>query len=161
MVAEPRAALVTCLWLALIFAGSAFAPCRVCADAGEESYETRRLNVVLRAARLEVDPAPEGKTIHYIRYERRPVFEMDDLVIPFILPAGASTWPNVFHWLTEQSMVQREVLVRTGEPFSRTLAEESMRNLRNLEIFSLVRVVAVKTKDPKRVGVVVYTRDLW
>ena len=161
MVAEPRAALVTCLWLALIVAGSPFASHRVFADAGEESYETRRLRVVLDAARLEVDPAPEGKTIHYIRYERRPVFEMDDLVIPFILPAGSSTWPNVFHWLTEQSMVQREVLVHTGEPFTSTLVEESMRNLRDLEIFSLVRIVAVKTKDPKRVGVVVYTRDLW
>jgi hypothetical protein len=161
MVAEPRAALVTCLWLALIFAGSPFASPRVFADAGEESYETQRLKVVLGAARLEIDPAPEGKTIHYIRYERRPVFEMDDLVIPFILPAGSSTWPNVFHWLTEQSMVQREVLVHTGEPFSTTLVDESMRNLRDLEIFSLVRIVAVKTKDPKRVGVVVYTRDLW
>jgi hypothetical protein len=160
MVAEPRGALVTFMWLALVF-GGLLSPSRVRADAGEETYETRRLALVLRAIGLTPDAQPEGKTIHYVRFERRPVFEPDDLVIPLILPPGSSTWPNVFHWLTEQRTVQREVLLSAGQPFSAELAEESMRNLRDLGIFSLVRIVAVKTNNPNKVGVVVYTRDLW
>jgi hypothetical protein len=159
MVAEPRGALVTCLWLSLVFAGL-LSPPRVLADGDDETYETRRLALVLSALGLEPDAQPEGKTIHYVRFERRPVFEPNDLVIPFVLPAG-STWPNVFHWLTEQSTVQREVLLSADQLFSTALAEESMRNLRDLGIFSLVRIVAVKTNNPKKVGVVVYTRDLW
>jgi hypothetical protein len=160
MLAEPRRARVASLWRCLLVV-VLLAPGRVRADASSESYEAQRLQRVLAAAGLEVDAAPEHKTIRYMRYARRPVFEPDDLIIPFILPRGSSTWPNVFHWLSEQSTVQREVLLQAGDPFSTTLAEESMRNLRDLGIFSLVSIVAVKTGDPTRVDVVVYTRDLW
>jgi hypothetical protein len=165
MTSPPRAAQVAWLWLSVVVGGigTAFptraqlAPER----AGAESYETQRLNLALRAAGLEVDPAPEGKTVKYVRYERRQVLEPDDLLVPVLLPRFASTWTNMFHWLSEQSVVAREVLLRSGEPYRAALAEETMRNLRGMRIIALARVVPVKTGDPTKVGVFVYTRDRW
>ncbi len=125
------------------------------------TYEQSRLDALLLREHLGVEPAPEGKTIAYIRYERSEVFEGDDLLVPVVLPRFSPTWPNHFHWLTEEVTIARELLLRSGQPFEGARAEESMRNLRELGIFSLVRIVAVKTDDPSQVGVVVYTRDLW
>jgi hypothetical protein len=139
-------------------AGSVAAP----VAGGSNTYEQARLDAFLTQAALEADPRPTGKLIAYVRYERRDVFERDDaLLVPLVLPAFAPTWPNHFHWLTEQDTIARELLLHEGEPFEPALAEESMRNLRALGIFSLVRIVAVKSADPGRVGVLVYTRDLW
>ncbi|MET0387720.1 MAG: hypothetical protein ABW321_17245 [Polyangiales bacterium] len=125
------------------------------------SYESQRLALFLRAAGLEEDPTPEGKRIAYVRFERREVFEKDDLRVPLILPSFASTWPNAFHWLTREARIRRELLLAEGDAYSQRLAEESMRNLRDLQIIALVRIVAVKTADPYAVGLVVYTRDIW
>jgi hypothetical protein len=131
------------------------------AQVGEPSYEDQRVQLVLAAAKLTIDPAPEGKSVTYVRLVRRQVLEPDDLRLPLVLPRFASTWPNAFHWLTEASTVRREVLLQPNAAYSQALAEESMRNLRNLGLFALVKIVAVKTADPQRVGVLVFTRDLW
>lgn len=146
------------LLLCVVLAG--FAPRGVRAD-DDATYEQARVDATLARVGAQVDPAPSGKTIAYIRYERDEVFSGDDLVVPVVLPSFAPTWPNAFHWLTEQRTIARELLMHEGEAFSPERAEESMRNLRALGIFALVRIVAVKTSDPARVGVVVYTRDLW
>ena len=58
-------------------------------------------------------------------------------------------------------MIERELLLAEGERYDEARAEESMRNLRALGIFALVRIVAVTTPDPNAVGLLVYTRDLW
>ncbi|MEY4580382.1 MAG: hypothetical protein RL701_5085, partial [Pseudomonadota bacterium] len=57
------------------------------------TYETKRLQLFMSGAGLVRDPAPEGKRIAYVRFERREVFEPDEF--QFL----GSTWPNVFHWL--------------------------------------------------------------
>ncbi len=145
------------LW-AVVYASGAHAQAPA---AREPTYETQRLQRFLRNERLDEDPAPEGKRIAYLRVVRREVLEPDDLSVPIVLPHFAPTWPNHFHWLTEDATVRRDVLLHEGEPFTVALAEESMRNLRDMGAFSLVRIVAVRTHDPRRVGVVVYTRDLW
>ena len=131
------------------------------ADDHAENYEMRRVHMFLADGRLEPDPAPEGKRIAYLRFERRRVFEPDDLQVPIILPSFNSTWPNTFHWLTQESRIRRDVLLREGEPYRQLAAEETERNLRALGLFALVKLVAVKTDDPERVGLVVYTRDIW
>ncbi|HET8938493.1 MAG TPA: BamA/TamA family outer membrane protein [Polyangiales bacterium] len=132
------------------------------AQQAAESYETRRLELFLTDAKLAVDPAPEGKLIAYVRVERREVFEPNDLAVPIILPSFASTWPNMFHWVTTEQRVRRELLLHEGDVYSERLAEETMRNLRRLSsILAMARIVAVKTTDPTRVGLVVYTRDIW
>lgn len=146
-------------WLALCLAIGV--PAGVHAQLSETSYEARRLGLFLQSAQLERDPAAEGKRIAYVRFERREVFEPDDLLVPIVLPRFASTWPNAFHWLTQKARIRRELLLREGDLYSDRLAEESMRNLRDLGIIALVNIVAVKTPDPARVGLIVYTRDLW
>jgi hypothetical protein len=152
--------LSVCVVLLLVLA-SVCTPRPLCAQPSEASYEDKRVQLFLDSRGLIEEPQPEGKRIRYVRYERRQVLEPDDLLVPVVLPNFASTWPNVFHWLSEQSMVQREVLLHSGELFQQTLADESMRNLRDLGVFALVKVVAVRLADPHAVGVVVYTRDLW
>jgi hypothetical protein len=131
------------------------------AQSVEPSYEDQRVQLVLDAAALTIDPNPEGKTVTYVRLVRRQILEPDDLSLPLVLPRFATTWPNAFHWLTEATTVRREVLLQPTAAYSQALAEESMRNLRNLGLFALVKIVAVKTADPRRVGVLVFTRDLW
>ena len=64
-------------------------------------------------------------------------------------------------WLTDPEVIERELLLAEGDVYDEARAEESMRNLRALGIFALVRIVAVTTPDPKRSGLLVYTRDLW
>jgi len=127
-----------------------------------DSYETRRLELFLKGAGLVVDPSPEGKVIAYVRVERREVFEESDLAVPIILPQFASTWPNAFHWVTTEQRVRAELLLHAGDRYSDRLNEETMRNLRRLSaLLAMARIVAVKTADPGRVGLIVYTRDLW
>jgi hypothetical protein len=163
MHAKPRLGRVSSLWLCMLIAGACLGPGAVQADdnAEADSYEARRVGLFLAAAGLELDPQPEGKAIRYVRFERRQVLEPDDLLIPVLLPHFASTWTNVFHWLSEQSTVRRELLFAEGDSFRQQLVEESARNLRGLGTLALVRIVAVKTRDPASVGIVVYTRDLW
>jgi hypothetical protein len=134
---------------------------RASAQRVEDSYEQKRVMQHVAAAHLLVEPAPEGKRIRRVLFERREVFEGDDLLVPVVLPRFAPTWPNTFHWLTETSTIQRELLLREGEPYRATLAEESMRNLRGLGVLALVRIVAIQSGEPDAVDVLVYTRDLW
>jgi hypothetical protein len=134
---------------------------RASAQSLDDSYEQKRVLQHVAATGLFVDPAPEGKRVRRLLFERREVFEGDDLLVPVVLPRFASTWPNTFHWLTETSTIRRELLLNEGEPYQQTLAEESMRNLRGLGILALVRVVPIQTGEPDTVDVLVYTRDLW
>lgn len=117
-----------------------------------ESYEWQRTQQLLAREKLELDPAPEGKTIAWVRIVRDDVF-VEDEVWP--------TWPNFFHFRTRDEVIRRELLFETQGPLREARLEESMRNLRGMGIFALVRIVAVRTKDPNQVGVIVHTRDLW
>lgn len=134
---------------------------RASAQGLEDSYEQKRVLQYLTSASLRVETAPEGKRIRQLRFERREVFEGDDLLVPVVLPTFASTWPNTFHWLTERSTIERELLVHEGDTYQQTLVEESMRNLRGLGVFALVQIAPVQTGEPGTVDLLVYTRDLW
>ncbi|MDB4991387.1 MAG: hypothetical protein JWN04_6565, partial [Myxococcaceae bacterium] len=117
-----------------------------------ESYEWQRMERVLRANKLELAGLPEDKRIAWVRVVSDDVFVKDEV------------WPlflNWFHMTTKEQVVRRELLFHEGDPYHEARIEESMRNLRGMGIFALVRIVAVKTADPDAVGVVVHTRDLW
>jgi hypothetical protein len=128
--------------------GVLFAPSAVRAEA----YEWERTRKLLEAEKLELAEAPDGKRIAYVRVVRDDVFVEDE-----IWPR----WFNYFHWMTKDQVVRRELLFAPGESFVDARAEESMRNLRGMGIFALVRIVAVKTDRPDEVGVIVHTRDVW
>ncbi|MDH5670762.1 MAG: BamA/TamA family outer membrane protein [Myxococcales bacterium] len=90
-----------------------------------------------------------------------PVFKGEELLVPIALPKAAPTWPNILHMKTRPIVIERELLLGVGDRYSQALVEESMRNLRSLAVFALVRILAVRTERPDEVGLFVYTRDLW
>lgn len=132
------------LWLGLVGPlGSA---------ARADSYEWDRMKRVLRDNALELAELPEGKRIAWIRVVRDEVFVEDEVWPTFL---------NWFHGTTREEVVRRELLFQEGDPYVDARVEESMRNLRGMAIFALVRIAAVHTSEPGAVGVVVHTRDLW
>jgi hypothetical protein len=127
----------------------------------QPTYEAQRAERALRAWGLQRDPSPAGKRIMFVRFVREEVFVGEELLVPIVLPPEAPTWPNAFHWLTEESVVRRELLCQEGDLYDRALIEESERNLRSLGILALARIEAVQGAKPDEVGLLVYTRDLW
>ena len=122
------------------------------AQSAKVSYEAQRTARLLHAENLELEPAPEGKRIAFIRIVRDDVFVAEE-----VWP----TWFNWFHGRTRENVVRRELLFATGAGYETARIEETMRNLRGMGIFALVRIVPVKAMKPEEVGVVVHTRDLW
>lgn len=124
-------------------------------DKDGHNYESARVFAAMQKRGLVRDEHPEGKTIIAIEVDRHEVFERDEL------------WPeplmlaNGFHALTDEGVVQRELTFGVGDRFSGRAVEETMRNLRRLQIFSLVRIEAVQTSDPNLIKIFVFTRDLW
>lgn len=125
------------------------------------TYEAQRVDHALRANGYERDPVPYGKRISFIRIVREEVFIGEELLVPIVLPREAPTWPNAFHWLTEESVVRRELLVQEGELYDAERIAESERNLRSLGILALARIEAVRGASAEEVGLLVFTRDLW
>jgi hypothetical protein len=150
-------ALAACVWLCLLFAATTARA----EDSAGELYESKRMAAALVRHGRVIEPAPEGKRIVRIEVEREEVFAPDELEVPIVLPRFAPTWPNKFHWLTEEDVVQRELLLDVGERYEQARIDESERNLRALGVFALVRVLAVRGDEPDTVGLLVYTRDLW
>ncbi|MEM9187974.1 MAG: BamA/TamA family outer membrane protein [Myxococcota bacterium] len=121
------------------------------------TYERTRTTAVMeREGLTPIEPADaEGRTIAFIRVVREDVFIEEDGGL-----FGWLTWANIFHTLTRESVVDRELLLQEGRAYSIDRAEETRRNLYSLAIFSYVRVVPVEAPNDE-VGVLVYTRDLW
>ncbi len=116
-------------------------------------YEDARTAEVVTAQGLVPEPAPEGKHIAFIRVVRHDVFTEDELIPTFF---------NVFHGLTDEDVVTRELLFKTGDAYKGDTAEETRRLLRSMGTFALVRIVPVQVPGaPDDVGVLVFTRDLW
>lgn len=115
-------------------------------------YEQQTIDEAMARLHAALDPAPEGKIVEGIDVVTLDVVEPRDPV---------PTWLNVFHATTRESVVRREVLLRAGEPFTQAIADETMRNLRQLPQLSVVLVVASKGSAPGRVRAVVVTKDVW
>ncbi len=116
------------------------------------AYEAQTIDEVLTARGEKVDPSPEGKLIEHVEVVRLDVFEPRDP-----LPQ----WVNIFHATTRPVIIEREVLLREGDRYSQVLADETIRNLRQLRQLSLVLVVATVGSAPDRVRLVVITKDVW
>ncbi len=121
-------------------------------DLDATSYEWRRTQKLLTREGLSLAEAPEGKRIAWVRVVSDDVFVEDE---------RWPLWLNWFHATTKESVVRRELLFSEQEAYREALIEETMRNLRGMAIFALVRIVAVQADKPDEVGVVVHTRDLW
>ena len=145
--------------LALAFgvwaAGALLLPAAVRAE--EQLYESQRVDVALSARGLAIDPAPGSKRIAFISVAREDVFVGGRAG----LRCCATTWPNNFRFMTHEDVIRRELLLAVGDRYDESRIEETMRNLRALGIFALVRIVPVQSREPDSVGLLVYTRDLW
>jgi hypothetical protein len=104
------------------------------------TYEDQRLTRALAEGGFTVVAAPEGRPVRRIHFVRHDVLAEDE---PF------PTFFNVFHALTHEDVIRRELLFREGEPWDQPRVDETMRNLRALSIFTIVRVVAVEPRDPE------------
>jgi len=129
---------------------SAAIPARAHKDG--DTYEASRIAAALTEAGLEVDDAPAGKRIAFVRLVSHDVFVPEE---PW------PEWPNALHTLTRPSAVEREYLFAVGETFNGERIDETERNLRSMGIFALARVIPVKSSEPNTVGLMVHTRDLW
>lgn len=139
----------------------------------EPSYEDERLERVLEAHGLERVTDPEGRPIAKVHIVRHDVFVEDEMWPTFL---------NVFHALSHEDVITRELLFGAGDSYDSKRVAETTRALRDQGIFALVRIVPVRPVRPVRpvqpvganadpssradstpapVEVLVFTRDLW
>lgn len=70
------------------------------------------------------------------------------------------TWANFIHFTTQERVIRRALLVKTGEPADKDLLDESERILRALPFIKDARIRTYPTGDGQ-VDVVVETHDTW
>ncbi len=116
------------------------------------SYEQATIADALATLGLGPEERPEGKVVESIQAIRLEVIEERDPAPRFL---------NVFHHVTRSYVVERELLLRSGDVFRQTLADETQRKLASVSQLSLVLVVAAAGTTPDKVRVVVITKDVW
>src|SRR3954467_7967234 len=127
--------------------------------------ELESVNDALTSVGARVDPAPGGKTIGRIIVVNQDVFSKRDWYFQLL---------NIFHRTTRGYIIERELLLKPGQPWDQALVEESTRNLqapvslvvagRTLggpEVSSVVVMLPVVSPVPGQVDLLVVTRDLW
>lgn len=119
---------------------------------GYSPYEKDTIKDALKQLGAEIEDAPEGKTIERVDIVTLEVIEDRDPAPRFL---------NIFHWTTRPYVIEREVLLRVGDPYREELVDETARNLRAAGRISLVLCFPVKGSDPKSVRLVVITKDVW
>jgi len=97
--------------------------------------------------------ANTAPTVTTVQMQREDIFDRSD----------SANWiargANLLHVVTKPHIVNREILIREGQPYDSVTAAETARNLRKLGIFREVSVDSVRDSS----GVVerVTTRDSW
>jgi outer membrane protein assembly factor BamA len=127
--------------------------------------EQESVDDALASLGMTVDPAPQGKTIGKVHVVNQDVFSKRDWYFQLL---------NFFHWTTRSHILERELLLKPGQPYDPALVEESMRNLqaagvmaettRTLyqpELSSIVVLLPIASPIPGRVDLLLVTRDLW
>jgi hypothetical protein len=114
--------------------------------------ELERIRRALVRVRGKVALYPENKRIESIEVVALPVFEPEDPVPQFL---------NWFHTTTRNYVIEREVLVRIGQPYDQRLSDETERNLRSLFLFSIVVALPLEGSSPDSVRYLIVTKDIW
>jgi hypothetical protein len=119
-------------------------------------YEQESVDAALKRTKGEIDPSPLGKTVEDIVIVPFEVFEKRDFIPSIFL--GFVNW---FHVTSRPYVIEREVLIGRGQPYSQALVDETARNLRNIRQLSLVLLVPLRGSAPDRVKLLVITKDIW
>lgn len=115
-------------------------------------YERETLDLVTKEHQWQIDPQPEGKLVEDFEIVTLDVFEPRDPAPAFL---------NLFHAKTRPHVIEREVLLRRGQPWVGWRATETARRLRNLRQLSLVLVVPIRGSDDRHVKALVVAKDVW
>jgi hypothetical protein len=127
--------------------------------------EQESVDEALAALGVKIDPRPEGKTVGTIAVVNQEVFSRRDWYFQLF---------NIFHRTTRPWILERELLVKSGQPYDAALVEESIRNLQapaaltiggrlfgQPELSSVVAIVPVVSARPGTVDLLAVTRDVW
>lgn len=135
------------------------------------AYEREAIQIALADSHLQVDRAPEGKTIGKVDFVRLEVLEprdpgLEDLPKVPVLSALRHIDHdalNSLHTTSKEFIIRRELLVHEGEPYVQVLLDEVARNMRARMPFqvSLVVIIPVVSKEPGKVDLLVITKDVW
>jgi hypothetical protein len=125
------------------------------------TLERGAVDTALAARGLTLDPAPEGKVVGFIHVVNLDVFQPSD--------GGLLEWFNHFHRTSREHHVRRESLVLPGMAYDPKLVDETMRNLRNRNPYSIydptwssiVAMVPIQASAAGTVDVLIVTRDVW
>ncbi|MCA9588533.1 MAG: hypothetical protein KC657_24620 [Myxococcales bacterium] len=129
---------------------------------GYSRYEKETIVRALAGFGLELDPAPEGKTIEGVDVVRLDVLEDRDPVPEKVLGLSARKILNSMHYESRDFVIRREMLLREGDKYVQVLVDETARNMRRLALqVSLVVIVATKGSAPDRVRLLAITKDIW
>lgn len=136
--------------------GVAFALTPGSARAGEYErlgrLERESVDEALASRGLRIDPKPEGKRVGRVLVVTQEVFAKRD---------GFLRWFNFFHIKTYPPIVERELLVRPGDPWNQARVDESRRNLVDPFLANVIVLLPVVSADAGQVDLLVVLRDVW
>ena len=115
-------------------------------------YELASIDEAVTALQTRVATDPEGKTVEGVDIVTLDVVEARD-------PAPRAL--NIVHATTRRAVIEREILLTEGGPYSAYLCDETARNLRLLQQLSLVICTATVGRSTDQVRVLVITKDVW
>jgi hypothetical protein len=139
------------LLLAVSGVSSAESP-PVSVTGGYSPYEREAIAGALATVGAVIDDEPEGKII-----EEVIVVSLDPIEQRDPLP----TEVNALHSSTKRYVIERQLVVRSGEAYRKVLVDESARRLRTLPQLSLVLCVALRGSQKNRVRLLVIAKDVW
>lgn len=125
-------------------------------EAALSAYERETIDDATAATKTALEDAPEGKVVEAVIIRPLDVLEPRDP-----LPGFLQDFLNFFHATTRPAVIERQVLLHVGEPYTQAAADETARNLRRIRQLSTVLVVPVKGSRPDRVKVIVVAKDIW
>lgn len=115
-------------------------------------YEAAKILQALAHVHGTLEPSPEGMNLEGVDVVSLEVIEDQDPA-PLVL--------NFFHTTTRQSILRREVLLESGEPYRQYRVDDTVRSLRIFQQLSLVLAVPIKGKKPGGVRLLLVTKDVW
>lgn len=126
-------------------------------------YEKETIARALAATGLKIEPSPEGKRIERIDTFRLEVLEDRDPIPDDVLGIKARKIANGLHFVSNDFVIRRQVLLQEGESYQQVLIDETARNMRGsmpLQV-SVVIIVPVQGSTPDQVRLLVITKDIW
>lgn len=130
--------------------------------------EKQALERTLTERGMAIETEPAGRRLCRVHVRNVDVFDEED--------GSFLQWFNLFHRVTAEDVIERELVIGPGDSWDRALVDESVRNLQDPVYSNIVIAVPVKptgtecapgvggenTASPRSgVDLLVITRDVW